>query len=59
MARASYIRLDDDNIRFLLDQHAQFDFIVLTHINNSPLVDIPLGQHIILIPSQTLFVLAP
>jgi len=39
MARASYIRLDDDNIRFLLEQHAQLDFIVLAHINNSPLVD--------------------
>ena len=39
MARASCIPLDDDNIRFLLDQHAQLDFIVLAHINNSPLVD--------------------
>jgi len=39
MARVSYIRSDDDNIRFLLEQHAQLDFIVLAHINNSPLVD--------------------
>jgi hypothetical protein len=38
MARVSCIRLDDDNIRFLLDQHTQFDFIVPAHINNSPLV---------------------
>jgi len=39
MARASCIRLDDDNIHFLLDQYAQLDFIVLSQINNSPLVD--------------------
>ena len=39
MARASCIRLDDNNIRFLLDQHAQLDFIVLAHITNSLLVD--------------------
>ena len=39
MARASCIRLDDENIRFRLDQHAQLDFIVLAHITNSLLVD--------------------
>jgi hypothetical protein len=27
---------DDDKVHFVLDQHAELDFIVLTHWNDSP-----------------------
>ena len=44
---------DDDEVRFVLDQHAQLDFRKLAYWNNSPQIDIspPLG-HIILILKQ-------
>ena len=30
---------DDDEVRFVLDQHTELDFIVLAHWNNSPQVE--------------------
>jgi hypothetical protein len=43
MARTSYFEWDDDEVRFVLDQHAELDFfIVLAHWNNSPQVDMSL-----------------
>jgi hypothetical protein len=41
MKITSHIRWDDDDIRFLLDQHAYncWIFIVLAHWNNSPRAD--------------------
>ena len=46
---------DNDEVRFVLVQHAELDFNVLAHWNNSPRVDMSLHTgHIILIP-----VLAP
>ena len=30
---------DDDEVRFVLDQHAELDFIELAHCDNSPLID--------------------
>jgi len=51
---------DDGEVGFVLDQHAELDFIVLAHWNNSPQVDnvVPF-RHIILIPSQPVFALTP
>ena len=31
-----YFQWDDDEIRFVIDQHAEVDFIVLAHWNNTP-----------------------
>jgi hypothetical protein len=33
---------DDDEVRFVLDQHAELDFIVLAHWNNNSRIDISL-----------------
>jgi hypothetical protein len=33
---------DDDEVRIVLDQHAELDFKVLAHWNNSPWVDMSL-----------------
>jgi hypothetical protein len=33
---------DDDKVRFVLDQRAELDFIVLAHWNNSPRIDMSL-----------------
>ena len=35
------LQWDDDEVRFVLDQHAELDFIVLAHWNNSPRVNMP------------------
>jgi hypothetical protein len=45
---------DDDEIRFVLDQHAELDFIVLAHLKQQSTDRhvAPLG-HIILIPNQS------
>jgi hypothetical protein len=41
---------DDDEIRFVLDQHAELDFNVLAHWNNSPRVNMsPHSGNIILL----------
>jgi len=39
MARTTYIRWDDNHVRFVLDQRAWL-FLVLAHWNNSPREDI-------------------
>ena len=52
---------DDDEVGFVLDQHAELDFLVLVHWNNSPRVD--MSPHLdtlsILFPSQPVFALTP
>jgi hypothetical protein len=52
---------DDDDVRFVLDQHAELDFIVLGHWNNSKREDMSLNssENIILIASQLVFALFP
>ena len=59
MARTSFQR-DDDEVRFVLDQHAELDFYSASslkqHSEDSHVA--PLG-HIILIPSQPVFALSP
>jgi len=52
--------LDDDEVRFVLDQHAEFDFYSASSLKQqsagrhvAPL------RHIILIPSQPVFALSP
>jgi len=60
MARTSYIQWNADNVRFVLDQHAELDFYSATSLKQQS-VDrhvAPLG-HIILIPSQPVFALSP
>jgi hypothetical protein len=32
---------DDDDVRFILDQHAELDFIVLIHQYNNPRIYMP------------------
>jgi hypothetical protein len=52
---------DDDEVRFVLDQHDELGFILLPHLNNWQSAGrhvAPLG-HIILIPSQPVFDLSP
>jgi hypothetical protein len=60
MARTSYIQWNDDDICFVLDQHADLDFYSAISLKQqsagrhvAPL------WHIILIPSQQVFVLTP
>jgi hypothetical protein len=33
------LQWDDDEVRFVLDQHTELDFIVLVHWSNSPRID--------------------
>ena len=49
---------DDDEVRFVLDQHAYFDFLSASSLKQQ-FVDRPVAAlgHIILIPSQTVFAL--
>jgi len=53
MARTSYFSSDDDEVRFVLDQHAEVDLYTVSSLRQQS--DgrhvAPLG-HIILIPSQ-------
>ena len=52
---------DNDEVRFVLDQHDELGFILLAHLNNWQSAGrhvAPLG-HIILIPSQPVFDLSP
>ena len=60
MARTSYIQWNDGDIRFVQDQHAEFDFFSTSSLKQqfagrhvAPL------WHIILIPSQPVFALTP
>jgi len=54
MARTSYIQWNDDDVRFVLDQHAEFDFYSASSLKQQSKGRhvAPLG-HIILIPSQS------
>ena len=60
MARTSYFEWNDDEIRFVLDQHTELDFY-----NASSLKQQSAGrqvaplEHIIMIPRQLVFVLSP
>ena len=61
MARVSYIRWDDNDVRFVLDQRDKLDFYSESSPNQlsegrhvSPLI-----EHIILIPIQQVFPLSP
>jgi hypothetical protein len=60
MVRISYIQWNDVNVRFVLDQHAEFYLFSANSLKQqftdrhvAPLV------HIILIPSQSVFALTP
>jgi len=48
MARTSFIQWNDVDVRFVLDQHAELDFLVLAHWNNSPRVDMSLHSDILI-----------
>ena len=60
MARTSYFRLDDDHVRFVLDQNTELDFNNASSLKQQSAGRhfAPLG-HIILIPSQIVFALTP
>jgi hypothetical protein len=51
---------DDDEVRFVLDQHAELDFFIASSLKQQSADRhvAPLG-HIILIPSQPVFALSP
>jgi predicted alpha/beta hydrolase len=51
---------DDDDVRFVLDQHAELDFYSASSLKQQSASRhvAPLG-HIILIPSQPVFALSP
>jgi hypothetical protein len=60
MARTSYFQWDDDEVRFILGQHAELDFHSASSLKQqsagrhvAPL------WHIILIPNQPVFALSP
>jgi hypothetical protein len=56
----SYIQWDDDEVRFVLDQHAELDFYSASSLKQQSANRhvAPLG-HIILIPSQPVFAPTP
>jgi hypothetical protein len=60
MARTCYFQWHDDDVRFVLDQHAEFDFHFASSLKQQSVGRhvAPLG-HIILIPSQPVFGLSP
>jgi hypothetical protein len=60
MARTSYIQWNDDDARFVLDQHAEFDLYSARSLKQQSVGRhvVPFG-HIILIPSQPVFGLTP
>ena len=49
---------DDDEVRFVLDQHTKLDFYTDSSLKYAGRHVAPLG-HIILIPSQPIFALSP
>jgi hypothetical protein len=59
MARTRYIQWDDNDVRFVLEQHAQLDFYSASSLKQQSAVRhvVPLG-HIILISSQPVFALS-
>ena len=60
MARTSYFQWDDDEVRFVLDQHAELDFYSASSLKQPSMGRhvAPLG-HIIVTPSQPVFALSP
>ena len=60
MARTIYFQWDDDEVRFVLDQHAELDFYSASSLKQQSAgrYVAPLG-HIILIPNQPVFALTP
>ena len=60
MARTSYIQWNDVDVRFVLDQHAEFDFYCASSLKQQSggRHAAPLG-HIILIASQPVFAHTP
>jgi hypothetical protein len=63
MERISYFQWDDDEVHFVLDQHASLDFFNSANSLKQPSADrhvTPLGYtYIILITSQPVFALSP
>ena len=59
-ARKSYVQWNDDEVHFVLDQHAELDFDSASSLKQQSVARhvVPLG-HIILIPSQPVFALTP
>jgi hypothetical protein len=59
MARTSYILMDDDDVRFVLDQHDEMDFHSATSLKQQSAVKhvASLGHN--LVPSQPVFALTP
>ena len=60
MARTSYFQWEDDEVRFVLDQHAELNFYSASSLKqqSSGRHVTSLG-HIILIPIQPIFALSP
>jgi hypothetical protein len=60
MAKQVHIQWDDDDVRFVLDQHTWFDFYSAIALKQQSMDRpvVPLG-HIILIPRQPVFALSP
>ena len=60
MARFNYFSIDDDEVRLVLDQHAELDFYSASSLKQPSAGRhvAPFG-HIILIPSQPDFALSP
>jgi hypothetical protein len=60
MARTSYIQWNDDDVHFVLDQHAELDFYSASSLKQqSTGRHVAALKHIILIPSQPVFALTP
>ena len=56
MAKTNYIRLDDNNVHFELDQHAKLDFYSVNSLKQqSACRHVAPLRHIILIPCQPVF----
>ena len=60
MLRTSYVRWDDDNVPFLIDNHTKLDFYSASSLKQQSVGRhvAPFG-HIILILSQPIFVITP
>ena len=60
MMRTSYFQWDDDEVRFVLDQHAELDFYSASLLKQqSADRHVAPRWHIILILSQPVFALTP
>ena len=60
MTRTSYIRRDEDDVRFILDQHAELDLDCASSLKlHAACRHITPPGHIILISRQSVFALSP